>query len=321
MDEAGVALLVDVGRLLTRRREFVATPCPACDSGESLPKFSKNGFDYRQCRHCETFYVSPRPTPEILEWFYRHSVTYAYWNKHIFPASEQARREKIFVPRVDKLLELCVKYAIPMGSLLEVGAGFGTFCAEISERKRFERVVAVELTPELAATCRSRGLETIEEPVEKITVADSGAYNVIASFEVIEHLYAPADFLRNALRLLAPGGLLALSCPNGCGFDIEVLGTLNSNVDHEHLNYFSPRSLAHLLERCGFEVLESFTPGRLDADIVRNEALSGRFDLTRQPFLQRVLVNEWDPHGPAFQDFLVRQGLSSSMWVVARKPR
>jgi len=320
MDEAWVTCLVDIGRLLTRRPEFVRVSCPACESGVSHRKFSKNGFDYEQCENCRTFYVNPRPTAEVLEWFYRDSATYAYWNQHIFPASEAKRREKIFVPRVETILDLCARYEIDTGSILEVGAGFGTFCVELKSRGKFRRVVGVELTPALAATCRDRGIEVIEAPIEKITVSSSEKFNVIASFEVIEHLFAPDEFLRHVSRLLVPGGLLALTCPNGEGFDIQTLGALNNNVDHEHLNYFSPSSLGHLLQRCGFEVLDSFTPGRLDAELVRTKVLEGEFDLGRQPFLQRMLVDEWETHGTAFQDFLSRQGLSSSMWIVARKP-
>jgi hypothetical protein len=68
------------------------------------------------------------------------------------------------------------------------------------------------------------------------------------------------------------------------------------------------------------EVLETFTPGLLDAELVRNKVLEGEFDLSTQPFLKKVLINEWDQHGAAFQAFLMAQGLSSNLWVVGRKP-
>ncbi len=320
MDEEWIACVTDIGRLLTRRREFVRANCPACDSPDSKRKFSKNGFDYEQCGRCSTFYVNPRPTPEVLQWFYKDSLTYAYWNKHIFPASEQARCKKIVVPRVDRVLALCQKYRIRTGSLLEVGAGFGTFCSEVASRTRFRRVVAIEPTPDLAKTCSERHIETINLPIEQVILKDDERFDVVANFEVIEHLFSPRDFLQHVFRVLNPGGLFAVTCPNGEGFDIQVLGTLSATVDHEHLNYFSPKSLCLLLERCGFEVLESFTPGKLDAELVRNKALSGEFDLSGQPFLKRVLIDEWEQHGAALQEFISNQGLSSSMWVVARKP-
>jgi 2-polyprenyl-3-methyl-5-hydroxy-6-metoxy-1,4-benzoquinol methylase len=314
-----IAALTDVGRMLSRCGEFVHVDCPACGANAHVPKFEKNGINYVECKECNTFYVNPRPPLDVLEWFYRGSPNYAYWNEVIFPASESVRRERIFVPRVDRLLELCRKYEIHTGSILEVGAGFGTFCGEVKKRDVFTRVVAVEPTPDLAKTCREKGLEVLEMPVESIKLEAAELFDVVASFEVIEHLFAPVDFVGHMTRLLRPGGIMMLTCPNGQGFDIETLGSMSNTVDHEHLNYFNPESLAQLLKSCGLEILESFTPGKLDADLVRNKIISGEFDVSNQPFLKKVLVDDWERLGAAFQEFLIQQGLSSNMWIVARK--
>jgi 2-polyprenyl-3-methyl-5-hydroxy-6-metoxy-1,4-benzoquinol methylase len=320
MDEATKAMFADIARLLTRRAEFVRVLCPACNSHESRPLFSKNGFDYEHCSNCDTFYVNPRPSPAVLDWFYRDSTTYAYWNAQVFPAAEEARRRLIVAPRVDAILDLCDRFDIPTESILEIGAAFGTFCLEVASRQRFSRIVAIEPTPELAQTCRARGLDTVEKPFETYaaTAVDEG-FSVIANFEVLEHLFSPRQFLQSIYRMLNPGGLMVLTCPNGQGFDIQVLGQLSESVDHEHLNYFSPPSLHRLLADCGFEVVDLRTPGRLDAELVRKKALSGEFNLSAQAFLKRVLVDEWDRLGGPFQNFLVQQGLSSNMWVAARK--
>lgn len=320
MTKQRIAAWTDVGRLLSRYAEFVSVDCPACGANDPMHKFDKNGMSYVECKQCRTFYINPRPAPEVLEWFYRGSPNYAYWNEVIFPASEAARLEKIFVPRVDRLLELCRKYAVQTNAILEVGAGFGTFCGELRRRHVFARVVAVEPTPDLARTCRERGLEVLEQPVEHIQLGTQELFDVVANFEVIEHLFAPKDFVGHMVRLLKPGGILMLACPNGQGFDVETLGVLSNTVDHEHLNYFNPQSLSALLVHCGLEILECFTPGRLDAELVRNKILAGEFDVSDQPFLGKVLVDEWETLGLAFQDFLVQQGLSSNMWIVARKP-
>lgn len=320
MAKQRIAALTDVGRMLSRCSEFVLVDCPACGANDHVTKFEKNGISYVECKGCQTFYVNPRPPSEVLDWFYRGSPNYAYWNEVIFPASEAARLERIFVPRVDRLLELCRKHEVKTNAILEIGAGFGTFCAEVKRRNVFARVVAVEPTPDLAKTCRGRGLEVLEQPVEHIQIDEAGLFDVVASFEVIEHLFAPADFVGHMARLLKPGGIMMLACPNGQGFDIETLGTASNTVDHEHLNYFNPKSLSGLLAQRGLEILESFTPGKLDADLVRNKILAGEFDVSKQPFLKRILVDEWEHLGDPFQDFLIQQGLSSNMWVVARKP-
>jgi len=315
-----VAALTDVGRLLTRYSEFVEVDCPACGAHRRTAQYSKNGLRYVRCEDCQTLYVSPRPTAEVLAWFYPDSPNYAYWNAHIFPASEVSRRTRIFVPRVNRLLEICARHQTRTDSLLEVGAGFGTFCAELMSRNVFKRVVAVEPTPGLAISCRERGIEVLEMPIEEVTLQSTDLFDVVASFEVIEHLFSPLDFALQMVRLLRPGGLLLLTCPNGQGFDIETLGPVSDTVDHEHLNYFNAASLEKMLRRVGLDVLESFTPGLLDAELVRNKVLEGSFDLSHQPFLKRVLLDGWEQHGQAFQDYLIAQGLSSNLWVLARKP-
>ena len=159
----------------------------------------------------------------------------------------------------------------------------------------------------------------IESPIEHVEL-EPGSVDVVASFETIEHLFSPRELVERCAALLAPSGLLVLTCPNSKGFDLLVLRELSETVDNEHLNYFHPRSLAALVESCGLEVLETLTPGELDAELVRKHVLDGSLDVERQPFLRHVLVEEWDATGERFQRFLAEAGLSSHLWLVARKP-
>lgn len=118
--------------------------------------------------------------------------------------------------------------------------------------------------------------------------------------------------------IVRPGGLLMLTCPNVLGFDIQMLGTASATVDAERLNYLHPASLGSLLEECGFEVVESQTPGRLDAELVRKKVLAGDLSLDGQPFLRRVLLDDWDGLGVRSR-IPVENGLPSNMWVVGRR--
>jgi 2-polyprenyl-3-methyl-5-hydroxy-6-metoxy-1,4-benzoquinol methylase len=306
----------DMARMLSRRSEFIDVACPACGGRDRHVRFEKLTLSYQECEDCRTVYISPRPSPAVLRDYYENSENYAYWNSVIFPASESARRERIFRPRVKRLLDLCERHGVTTGTLVEVGPGFGTFGEELRATNAFKRVIVIEPTPELAQTCRSRGLEVIEATVE--TAVIDTAVDVVASFEVIEHLFEPAVFVRLCARLLRPGGVLVLTCPNVNGFDVDVLGPESPAIDGEHLNYFHPASLGRLLEDNGFAVLESQTPGVLDADIVRNRMLSGEAGI-QDRFLRRVLIDEWSTLGAQFQEFLTVNGLSSNMWIAARK--
>ena len=306
----------DVAWLVARNDRFVGSPCPVCSESRATPTWKKSGLTYVECAGCQTVYMRPRPSPELLSEYYSSSQNYEYWNNVVFPASEAARRAKIFRPRAERVAEISERYGNPGGTLLDVGAGYGTFCEEVVALGGFARVIALEPEPQLAETCRSKGLEVVEAPVEQ---AELDPADVITSFEVIEHLFSPRDLIQRCAGLLQPGGLLVLTCPNVRGFDIVVMREGASAVDAEHLNYMHPGSLGKLLDDVGFDVVESSTPGRLDAELVRKRVLAGDFDLTRQPFLQQVLIDEWDRLGSAFQDFLASNELSSNMWLVGRR--
>lgn len=306
----------DLKYLVDRKDRFVEAACPAC-GGRGTSFFKKKGIDYDQCPRCRTVFVNPRPSQDLLHDFYFQSQVYAFWNKYIFPASEDARRANIFRPRVKRMIDICRKYGVATDSILEVGAGFGTFCEEVRSTGTFKEIIAVEPTPGLAETCRKRGLTVHEAPIEKLDMPERSV-DVVAAFETLEHLYSPREFLRACHRYLKPGGLIVLSCPNFYGFDILTLREYSNSIDHEHLNYFNPHSLPLLLNDCGYRDVEVQTPGELDADIVRNKILQGVTDLKDNPFVRHLLLERWDDAGPAFQQFLRDNKLSSHMWTVGR---
>ena len=117
----------DIDRLHEHLGRFVKVACPACGGKDSHFEWEKYKLSYVSCANCRTIYINPRPPPDVLEHYYRNSENYAYWNDVIFPASEDVRREKLFKPRAERLIDICRRHGGEGGTLLEVGAGFGTF--------------------------------------------------------------------------------------------------------------------------------------------------------------------------------------------------
>lgn len=317
MDKSKQYLMEDIAYVLKQKKHFVKVNCPACNSKENSPKFTKYTMTFVECKKCQTVFTNPRPTDAILIDFYKQSKYYKYWNDEIFPASEKIRRIKIFKPRVDRILDICKRLSVPTDTLVEVGAGFGTFLEELKSRKTFKSLIGIEPTPDLAETCRKKGLKMIEKTIEEVKPGTLKA-NIVVSFEVIEHLFSPNFYVKACNQILKKGGFLVLTCPNSAGFDIKTLGPISDAVDVEHLNYFNPDSLAFLLEQHGFEVIEKHTPGVLDADLVRNKILSGDFK-TKNPLYKTILIDKWEELGGPFQEFLQQNQLSSNMMLVAKK--
>lgn len=333
MQEAAFAR--DMDRLRARRDEFVSVVCPACSCAEAAFEFEKESFEFVRCAQCRTVYMSPRPSPAVMDSYYGNSENYQFWASHIFPASEDARRDKVCAPRLEQVRRLCAigRGTTPTdgirglrsqlgragGTLIEIGPGFGTFAALAQASGAFDDVLVIEPTPEMAAACRSRGVRVLEQRVEDDLPSGIRA-DVLVAFEVVEHLFEPIEMVRRCFDMLAPGGLLVLTCPNSDGFDIAQLGAASLAVDAEHVNLFNPLGLHTLLTRCGFEIVEFSTPGRLDVEFVHRAIVAGAVAMPSDPFLKRVLVDAYDELGWPFQQFLAAHGLSSHMQFAARKP-
>lgn len=313
------AMQSDIDWLAARSGAFVIVACPACGADQATPLYEKYAMQHNVCRACSTQYVNPRPSADLLGEFYAQSDNYQYWAKHIFPRSREARREKIFRPRADILADIAARKDVSGGVFVEVGAAHGLFCDEVRKLDIFHRIVAIEPTPDLAQNCRDLGFETIEAPFESITLDIKADF--VANFEVIEHLFDPAAFLTWCYSLLIPGGTLMLTCPNIAGFETLLLERESNTVDHEHLNLFTPQSLAALSKRCGFENVQITTPGRLDVELVQIALSEGVIDKAALgPVISRLIDHRDPALMERLQNLVSDAGLSSHMLLLADRP-
>jgi len=210
---------IDFKKVLARSGDFVLVNCPACDQKEHDLFFKRAGYTFLRCLNCETVYVSPRPTNEILSDYYLNSLSDKFWSKSIYPETDKARLEFIVKPRVVKVLSLCEQYQVPQQTLMDVGAGFGTFCLEVKNAERFNNIIAVEPIPSLAQSCRDKGLEVSEDFTVNV---QSQKVDVITAFELLEHLFDPKAYLHGLSSKIERGGLLFATTPNIKGFDIVI---------------------------------------------------------------------------------------------------
>lgn len=304
----------DIEFLKSRIDDFVEVACPACGKVNQDICFKKHDISYIECKNCGMLYISPRPTVEILDEYYSNSPNYKFFNDYIFPASKEVRREKIFIPRVKKILEYCNKYGVKKDKLIEIGAGFGIFCEETIKTKEFQEICGIEATEDLAQTCRNNGIKIYEGLIENINIEEK--FNVAVAFEVIEHIFSPKDFIEKIANILEENGLLMLTFPNWEGFDISLLREYSNSIDPEHLNYFTKNSIKILLEECDFEILEIITPGELDVDIVSKAVQKNNLNIPN--ILHKICIDEKDTTGKKFQNFLKENCLSSHMMTIAR---
>lgn len=296
----------------------LAMNCVACGGTHSTHQFDKSGFAYTQCADCKTLFQSPRPSIAAFEAFYRQSESSRYWAEVFFPAVAEVRREKIFRPRVERLAGLCAEQGINVERLIDVGAGYGIFLDEWRHRFPETKMLAVEPSASLARECRSKGFEVVEDIVENVTGHDDAA-DLVTCFEVLEHVYAPLDFVKVLAGLARPGGYVFVSTLGIDGFDLQVLWDKSSQISPpHHINFLSVQGFERLFERAGLTDVKVTTPGQLDVDIVRNAVKRDPLLLAGQRFLGRLLEDDFN--AAALQNFLVERRMSSHVWVIGRKP-
>lgn len=301
--------------------QFGQRPCPGCGGVELCPAFSKHGFDLVRCAGCDTLFVSPCPTDDQLLPLYADSPSTRYWAEVFFPAVAEARRTRIFAPRVERLLSMMADQKQALETIVEVGAGAGIFLEEVRHTRPNISLRAVEPGSALARQCRESGFETFKGTAETASRDPDwmGTADLVVCFEVIEHTVDAFSFTSSLRRLAKPGAIVLFTGLSGDGFDIRTLQERSNAVaPPHHLTFLSRQGVARLMQRAGLEAVEVFTPGELDVDIVVN-ALNEDQSAVLDPFLKNLMLGPNEAARTAFQSFLRENGLSSHMWALGRR--
>jgi SAM-dependent methyltransferase/ribosomal protein S27AE len=297
--------------------------CPGCGVDDPDLAFHKNRFRLVTCGGCGTLYADPAPAPNRLDSFYADSPSSNYWANTFFPAVAEARRGRIFRPRVERILALMARLGRAPRRVIDVGAGAAVFLEEFRELAPDSDLRAVEPGHKLAAQCRDKGFETFAGFAEGAAQADGwrGTADLVASFEVIEHVAETVPFLAALGRLARPGGIVLVTGLTGDGFDIRALGAKSNAVcPPHHINFLSRHGVAALIKRAGLEEIEFFTPGQLDVDIVMN-ALADDPEAVADLALRNRLLDASPQELAQLQAEIAETNRSSHMWFVAQRPR
>lgn len=136
-------------------------------------------------------------------------------------------------------------------TIFEVGCGTGEFL-KIMSRDGHE-VAGVELNPDAATTARGAGLDVSEEYLEEMCVTHKDVFDAVCSFQVLEHVPDPANFIRHIIGLARAGGKIVFAVPNSAGY----VGWGND------LLQYPPHHMSWWTARC-FRSLQSLFPIKLE---------------------------------------------------------
>lgn len=147
---------------------------------------------------------------------------------------------------------------------LDVGCGAGLLCEPLA--RLGAAVTGIDAAPEnvavaqahaagqgLAIDYRATGVEQLGAP---------GAFDLVTSMEVIEHVADPRLFVRGLVEALAPGGLMILSTPNRTPLSKLAMITVGEGLGfiprgtHDWDSFLKPEELDALLDEAGLEVTD-----------------------------------------------------------------
>ncbi len=108
--------------------------------------------------------------------------------------------------------------------ILEVGSGEGYFLKAAQERNH--SVEGIELNSKSAERIRLQGFKIHELSLNNLKKKINKYYDVICSYQVLEHVSDPLEFIKDIMNLLTPGGKIIFSVPNG-----EVMRKIDNGND------------------------------------------------------------------------------------------
>lgn len=152
-------------------------------------------------------------------------------------------------------LDRVMKYVAPGGKLLDVGSYCGAFM-KVASRQGLD---VTGLEPSAWAADVSRNL--IPAPVIQGTLDDMashhGRYDLITLWDVLEHFDDPVAELRKINSLLTPDGYFFFSTLMIDNWFPRMTGKYWPWYMDMHLYYFTMPTVQAVLQRTGFEILES----------------------------------------------------------------
>jgi 2-polyprenyl-3-methyl-5-hydroxy-6-metoxy-1,4-benzoquinol methylase len=192
-----------------------------------------------------------------------------YFDSGVYRTPSASALQRIWA---DGRLDLIGEHVAGNGSrIFEIGCAYGLFLERARDRG-FE-VAGLEYS-RVAARTASRRLGVPIHEGEIVDLDGDGTFHAVAAWDVIEHVPNPAEFLAAARRMLAPGGVVALSCPY---YDSIPSRALRSRwwtlKPHKHIWHFTSTGLHRTLAEAGFDPLAVLRNPMAKANYLRPDSV------------------------------------------------
>lgn len=229
-------------------------PCPVCTAHAGTKLFRQTfaslssgslleGFDLMLCEACGAAYADDLPAQSAFDHYYAAMSKYEYGAQSGRPSSSDLARFR-------EITDLVQPHLTNGMRLLDVGCATGGLLAEFKARG-FANVLGVDPSP----SCARLAGELYDVPAEALTIAElhqlSGKADVLFLTGVLEHVRDVDASITHLASCLEADGLFYIEVPDATRYD-QHFSAPYQLLSMEHINYFSPGTLTHLLARHGF---------------------------------------------------------------------
>jgi 2-polyprenyl-3-methyl-5-hydroxy-6-metoxy-1,4-benzoquinol methylase len=227
-----------------------ADGCPVCGArhGTIISTRDRRGHPLTNllCGTCGLIRVTPRPSREEHEEFYRSNYRLEYKRRRLPSPRQQLRAARAARERLPWFLAAAVEGT----DVLEIGCGYGHFLRLVADRGH--KTLGLEPDPACAQFARQAfGLEVETGFAERLAIAGR-RFGCICAFHVIEHVLDPVEFLLRLHDFAAPDARLLLETP-----DVEAPFPRPARRFHRaHLYSFSARTLRFCLQAAGWNAIK-----------------------------------------------------------------
>ena len=167
-------------------------------------------------------------------------------NRDLSPEQIDEDRHWWFASRTRALLTMM--NAIPLGcdlDLLDIGCGAGNMIHHLG---RYGRVKGVEIDPRPVAMAHGRGYDVdLGDACQGLAYEDA-TFDVVTALDVIEHNQDDMSILREAHRILKPGGHVVVTVPA-----FMWLWSHNDEIN-AHVRRYTAAELRQRMEQVGFHM-------------------------------------------------------------------
>jgi SAM-dependent methyltransferase len=230
--------------------------CRLCGSA-TKERYEFAPYTLLVCNACGLGQLDPLPAADALEQLYSSSAYFE--NQDGAGYADYAQHADEFAMTFRAKMQRLLRYG-PVHDLLEIGCGPG-YLLEAAKHAGVPRAVGVDRNPWAIEQARRSGHSAYIGSIDVVPPNDR--FDAVAMLDLLEHIPEPMPFLAQVRQRLRPNGRLLIMTPNLESLLARISGRrwVSFKIP-EHLHYFTPRSLARLLDANGFRVLYSRGTGQ-----------------------------------------------------------